>query len=280
MKSFNYKNVNNQIILTIKDRINQSTFDINASQDISGLDLKNAIEEKIENLKAQDIRLVYSGHQLNDYFSLHHQGIKNKSILYLIPQKVKKLEDDQISDKSDQSLNSNGASSTASFLNVFQVSNRCVRIRKIKLFLNYLIIKLDHAFQPDSIYIFNGIVLDKSKPFEYYNIKNESTIVFIPKELSLSNPILLEKWLKLTNDPDCFQTLVDSKTKKSCSKEGSRLIDLKYNNIELKKNRYRSILNDTNLSKNFSNYYQNDKTQLITNYGQIDSPSVDPLPGF
>ena len=48
MKSFNYKNVNNQIILTIKDRINQSTFDINASQDISGLDLKNAIEEKIE----------------------------------------------------------------------------------------------------------------------------------------------------------------------------------------------------------------------------------------
>lgn len=275
MEPFNSNhNGNSTAILLIKDNINQTKFYVKVPLSISGLDLMNEIETQNDKLKGQKFRLVFAGKLLNDYFSLHRQGIKNTSVIYLIHQKIQETE------TSNDSENTIKINDNSAFLYIFQVGQKCTRTRKVKLFLNSLINKLDAAFSTNSLYVYNGMVLDKTNTFNFYNIKNEATIVFIPEGLSKANPGLLDKWINLTNDACRFQTLIDSNTKKTCARESSRLIDIKYNNLELKKRSYHSVFNENNINKQLSNYHYDDSEITKTQYGPIGSPSENPLPNI
>lgn len=251
MKSFQINHDENLIvILHIKDNINQSNFYVKVPLSISGHDLKKEIESQNENLEYQNMRLVFNGKLLSDYFSLYHQGIKNSSVIYLIPQKVQKIEDNETL---ETPLNNN-KSSTKQRLRVFQVSQTCVRAKTVELYLKSSIFKLDGVFTTNTLYIYHGTILDKTKTFEYYNIINESTIIILPADLAKANPSFLEKWIKITNDSDGFQLMIDSKAKKSCIRESSRLIDISYNNLELKRKAYFSVFNENRINRNIPNY--------------------------
>ncbi|KAK8896383.1 hypothetical protein M9Y10_014281 [Tritrichomonas musculus] len=232
------------VILQVKDFINRTFFSITTHLTNTALDLKHEVESERDNLSAQNMRLVFSGHLLNDYFTLISQGIKNGSTLYLISEKPQHNAKDEFKNDSVCSSKPNESKSSTSLLHIFQVSRSCVRARHVKLSLNNAIISLDQAFSSNTIYIFSGEILDKTRSFEYYNITNESTIVLLPIDYSNSDPSIMEKWLKLTNDKENFQSLVDSNTKKSCTRENSRLIDLKYNNLELNRKQFLSFYNE------------------------------------
>lgn len=76
------------VTLQINDRINFTRFYIRVHLEKSGFDLKNEIELEHEGLSANNIRLIFAGRVLDDYFSLYHQGIKHGSIIFLIAKKV------------------------------------------------------------------------------------------------------------------------------------------------------------------------------------------------
>lgn len=76
------------VTLKVNDKINFTQFFIKVNLTNSGFDLKNEIEIEREDLSARDIRLIFSGRILDDYFSLFHQGIKDGSEIFLIAKKV------------------------------------------------------------------------------------------------------------------------------------------------------------------------------------------------
>ena len=84
---------------------------------------------------------------------------------------------------------------------------------------------------------------------------------------------MINKWLKLSKENGRFQSYINLR---SCALQSSRIADIKFNNMELKRRRFRSIFNENQVKYNLSHI--DDKTQLITNYDPIDSPSVNPLP--
>lgn len=81
------KNFNMIVSLLVKDKINSTSFIIKTNLTNSGIDLKKQIENERDNIFFDKIRLISSGSIVNDFYSLQHQGFKNGSIIFLIPEK-------------------------------------------------------------------------------------------------------------------------------------------------------------------------------------------------
>lgn len=167
-----------------------------------------------------------------------------------------------------------------------------VRIRHIKLNAYCSIDILNGLYSPNSIYIFNGQILDTKRSFASYNLVNGNKIVCLPSHIEKSNPQYMEKWLRLTSDKENFEKRIDLNIKQSSRKELARIKDIKFQKLELKRKRFISYLRSrtlfqANLDESFSSKDQDEdfcslkdskeSTTLNINYESTE-PSCAPLP--
>lgn len=266
-------------IVHIKDKINDEIFDISIDLTNSVLDLKKLIEHNYNNISACNIRLVFSGHLLSDFFSLYSQGVKNDSIIYLINNK----NDNFISlPQDEQSQNSDKISSSklTTKIKVLHLKPTMNSIKVILINCDSVISRFDQVFSKDSIYIFKGEVLDKEKTIDYYGISDGNCLVCIPKDFINNDSNLINKWIKQTKDDESFQNYIDSNTNKNCRKEIAKHADIKFQKIELNKNRYYKTFNEERINTLYRFETKKDEIKLITDYKKPDHPSTNRLPFY
>lgn len=159
-----------------------------------------------------------------------------------------------------------------------------MRIRHIKLNMLSPISILSRIYPPNSIYIFNGQILDVSKSFSFYNIKNENKIVLITSLMKKSDPKLVDKWIKNTTDQDSFEERVDLNINKNCRRELARIKDIKFYKLEIKRKTFGKFLKNQNTDLMNSNSFNANRNKfqeeidLKIDYNQLKEPSFDPLP--
>lgn len=162
-----------------------------------------------------------------------------------------------------------------------------IRIRSIKLNAYVPISILNNMYPPDSIYIFNGQVLDTQRSFVSYQITNGNKIVLLPSHVKNSNINYMEKWLKLTGDKENFEKRIELNIKQNSRMELARLKDLKFQKFELKRKRFNSYLKSRAIfqaNPDSLNYFSNNEMNandgivLNTDFESDDSPSCEPLP--
>lgn len=268
------------VSIQIKNLINQEIFYININLTSSVFDLKKEIESQQENISASGIRLVFSGHLLNDFFSLYSQGVKNDSIIYLIGGEYNKNSSNSF-DIENESIYRSTSFLLKPNIHVLQLKPFFSCIKSIRIRLNSQISTLDKAFSVDSKYIFKGEVLDKEQTFEYYSIISGDSIVSIQCEYTEENSNLIEKWIKRTNDYETYQKFIDSNVKTNCQNENAKRIDIRYHKIELNKKRYYKMFNENRIEKDYlPSASKKDGIKLNINYQKPSSPSTNKLPFF
>lgn len=184
-----------------------------------------------------------------------------------------------------------GSSISTDYIRIY-VYQPFLRIKHIKLDSHESISILNQLYPSDSIYLFNGQILDNNKPFFYYDIENGNKIVLLSSSHVASNPHLIEKWKKLTSDKSNFEYNINLNINKSTRFEVAKLRDLRFNKIEVKKRRlrdfYRSKIKSQKYLGLFDNFNMNfdsnenekdiENSDLIINYISPVCPSNDPLP--
>ncbi|OHS93969.1 hypothetical protein TRFO_11441 [Tritrichomonas foetus] len=177
-----------------------------------------------------------------------------------------------------------------------------MRIQHVRININKPISTLDHIYNTDKTFIYNGQILDKQKTFENYNISDGSKIVMLTDEIYKNNKSYADRWLHITRDGDIFNERIEMTTNVECKKEIARLSDLKFGKLELKPKRllrafsqpiaqnygnssscfvHSSIENvsNSNDQNRFSIHHSN-STSLVLDFPLNCSPSTDPLPVF
>lgn len=152
-----------------------------------------------------------------------------------------------------------------------------IRIRYIRLNRNSPISILTRVYDKNSIYIYQGRILDTEKSFIDSNIKNHNKIVLIHSLVNENNPAFTKKWLILTSNQENFEDRIEFSMKRGNRQEIARLKDLRNNKLERK----RSFLNKylTNQNTKSSVIFKKSKNyQLNIDYKKGSSPSINPLP--
>lgn len=152
-----------------------------------------------------------------------------------------------------------------------------IRIRYIRLNRNSPISILTRVYDKNSIYIYQGRILDTEKSFIDSNIKNHNKIVLIPSSVNENNPAFTKKWLILTSNQENFEDRIEFSMKRGNRQEIARLKDLRNNKLERKRSFLNKYLNNQNtkssvILKKSKNY------QLNIDYKKGTSPSINPLP--
>ena len=181
--------------------------------------------------------------------------------------------------------NSKSDSSSSNEIIKILVYQPYIRIRSINLYPSITVSVLNTIYPSNSKYLFNMQILDHTKTFNYYNIKNGNIIVLISENMMESNPDSINKWLKLTNRND-FEDRINLNIKEDYRKEIARIKDIKYFKMEDKKKKYANFIKSQNsFQKNiisWSNENRKNKKEisLKTDYQTPNEPSCDPLPFF
>lgn len=150
-----------------------------------------------------------------------------------------------------------------------------IRFKQIRINKKSPISALNIIYPKDSLYIYGGQILDVSKSFVDYGIKEDNKIVLFPSNMKERNPKFIEKWLILTDNKEKFEETVN--LNKSYRYELARLRDIKNMKNELKGRNFYS----TQSFKTAENYYKNNKEEeqlLNYEYDSLNTPSIDPLP--
>lgn len=154
-----------------------------------------------------------------------------------------------------------------------------IRFNHIRLNKNSSIKVLNNIYPKDSIYIYGGQILDVSKSFVDYDIKEDNKIVLFPSSMKKRNPNFIDKWLRLTNNKEQFEEIVN--LNKSYRNELARLQDIKSMKKELKQRSFCSThktLNSQSL-KIVNQIYENSREEeLNVEYDSLNTPAIDPLP--
>ncbi|KAK8836673.1 hypothetical protein M9Y10_037610 [Tritrichomonas musculus] len=154
-----------------------------------------------------------------------------------------------------------------------------IRFNHIRLNKNSSISVLNNIYPKDSIYIYSGQILDVSKSFVDYDIKEDNKIVLFPSSMKKQNPNFINKWLRLTNNKEQFEEIVN--LNKSYRNELARLQDIKRMKKDLKRRNFYSThktLNSQSL-KILNQIYENSKKEeLNVEYDSLNTPAIDPLP--
>lgn len=153
------------------------------------------------------------------------------------------------------------------------------RIKHIKLNKNSSISILSKIYQDGSLYIYNGMILDITKSFAHYNIKNDSKIVMISSNMIKEDPNNIDKWLRITSDQERFEEKINMNIKKTNRREVARLRDIKSMKNELKRKHFCSTTKLLMKNKiNSKKSIPDEKNQLKIDYNTSSSPSNEPLP--
>ena len=158
------------------------------------------------------------------------------------------------------------------------------KIFRIKINNDSSLSLLDSVFTSESIYIYNGRVLDKDQSFIKYNIAPESAIVSLSPKIIQKYKNITEKWIKITSNNEIFNQKIKMNASKENQKEIARIRDIKSMRNEMKHKQFgHSKLNSYKLpsnlkSLNFSINDKNEEITLITDYPEQEDPSCEPLP--
>lgn len=157
-----------------------------------------------------------------------------------------------------------------------------IRIRSINLDFNYSISVLNRIYPNDSIYIYNGHVLDTQKSFKFYNMENGNKIVLVRKIDLQQNPNIIDKWINLTNKKDEFEEKINLNIKSDYRREIARIKDIKFCKMTNKKKRFNNFINShfKDEIKSFNAGQNKKQEEIETNidYKSLTSPSDAPLP--
>ena len=139
---------------------------------------------------------------------------------------------------------------------------------------------MNRIYPIDSIYIFNGLILDNKKSFSDYGIKNDDKIVLISSKETNRNSGLLDKWIKITEDKNHFEERMSYNIKRENRQEIARLRDIKAFKYEMKpkrfgKNRQSTMNQHLNYHSTNNNYNQ---IPLNLKYDHPEEPLDSALP--
>lgn len=118
-----------------------------------------------------------------------------------------------------------------------------MRIQHIKVKSDRPISTLSRQYVSDMAFIFNGQILDKEKTFSDYAIVDGSKIVMLPEEAIKNDLTFKEKWLNITSDKENFDKKIEISVNSVCRKEISRLNDIKYQKLEMKRRTHSFFVN-------------------------------------
>lgn len=110
-----------------------------------------------------------------------------------------------------------------------------MRIQILNIKSDRAISSLSNHYLKEMIFIFNGQILDKEKSFSFYKIPYGSKIAIFPKDVMKSDSSFQEKWIKITLDKEKFDKMIEMSVDANYRKELSRLRDMRYQKMELKK---------------------------------------------
>lgn len=152
-----------------------------------------------------------------------------------------------------------------------------IRIRYIRLNRNSPISILTRVYGKNSIYIYQGRILDTEKSFKDSNIKNHNKIVLIHSSVNENNPAFTKKLLILTSNQENFEDRIEFSMKRGNKQEIARLKDLRNNKLERKRS-YLNKYQNNQYSKSSVILKESKKYQLNIDYKKGSSPSINPLP--
>lgn len=181
-----------------------------------------------------------------------------------------------------------------------------MRIQRLRVKSDRTISTLSSNYIRDMTFIYKGQILNKDQTFSFYDIPDGSKIAMIPEDAMKANPSFREKWLNITCDKENFDKKIEMSTNSDCRKEMSRLSDIRYQKLELKRRNHSFFIrsrmntnsqnffssssekeaNNSEGSNQVNNYYfdlykkgsKKNEIQLNVNYEPSDVPSADPLP--
>lgn len=187
-----------------------------------------------------------------------------------------------------------------------------MRIQRLRVKSDRTISSLSRNYLRDMTFIFNGQILNKDQTFSFYCIPDGSKIAMIPEDAMKADPTFREKWLNITCDKENFDKKIEMSTNSDCRKEMSRLSDIRYQKLELKRRNHSFFIRSRTTTQNFNgnsfssssidkeansseisnqnngilnNYYdlyqkgsKKNSVQLNIDYEMNETPSADPLP--
>lgn len=153
-----------------------------------------------------------------------------------------------------------------------------LHIIQIKLNANIPISTLNNLFPYESLFLYNGQILDSQKNFIEYKISDNGKIVMIPSFLLKSNPSFIEKWLKETKNRENFEFKINIRINKRNNNELARLKDLKLFKKEMRQKNMKKFNKKEKVLKYYLNFLNDAKDKLKTDYVSLNSPSCSPLP--
>lgn len=152
-----------------------------------------------------------------------------------------------------------------------------IRIKRIKLDVDCHISILSRVFPQDSIYIFNGQILEINKTFSDYQIINDSTVVLITPLMLADDSELVLKWSKKSKDFDALEERINFLICSSSREELARIKDIRIFNREMKRKNYSKFLESRDSSQRYINEFQKE-IKLKIKYQPAKEPSEDPFP--
>lgn len=160
---------------------------------------------------------------------------------------------------------------------VIYVYQPYIRIKRIKLDVDSHISILSKVFPQDSIYIFNGQILEINKTFSDYQIINDSKIVLITPLMLADDSELVLKWTKISKDFDALEERINFLICSSSREELSRIKDIRIFKREMKRKNYSKFLESRDSSQRYINEFQKE-IKLKIKYQPAKEPSEDPFP--
>lgn len=152
-----------------------------------------------------------------------------------------------------------------------------IRIKRIKLDVDSHISILSKVFPQDSIYIFNGQILEINKTFSDYQIINDSKIVLITPLMLADDSELVLKWSKISKDFDALEERINFLICSSSREELARIKDIRIFKREMKRKNYSKFLESRDSSQRYINEFQKE-IKLKIKYQHAKEPSEDPFP--
>lgn len=188
-----------------------------------------------------------------------------------------------------------------------------MRIQRLRVKSDRMISMLSRNYIRDMAFIFNGQILNKEKSFSFYGIPDGSKIAMIPEDAMKADPTFQEKWINITCDKENFDKKIEMSINPNCRREMSRLNDIRYQKLEMKRRTHSFFVRSKLVTQNFdgnssftsssvnnesndlgvsnqnqsfnNNYYdlykkgsKKNDIQLTVDYEMDENPSAEPLP--
>lgn len=127
----------------------------------------------------------------------------------------------------------------------------------------------------DTVFVFNGCVLNENNTFNYYGLDDESTIVILDNN---AKNIANNKWISLSEHKNSFNERVKTFLDPKFRSEILRIRDMKFSRLDIQPRKYRKLsafISAETMSVPEETQRQISSTTIPL---KLDEPSFAPLP--